>query len=107
MNLPFAEYCFGLQELHETHADLAHQSHVHGPIKLAGVDLRYTHRKCCSFARHEWVSHWNQDNSSEHVGVMNAYHRLFLLGRHIISFDCTVHAKQVRLMVINVQNTSL
>jgi len=88
--------CDVIQEIHETHADMAHLSQVHGPIKLAGIDLRYTRRKWWSFARHEWMSHWNQDNNNEHVGVINAYHRLFMFGRHMITFDCTVHAKQVR-----------
>jgi len=84
-----------VQEIHETHADMAHLSQVHGPIKLAGVDLQYTHAKWCSFARHEWTRHWNQDNNSEHIGLLNAYHRLFLLGRHLFTFDCTVQTKQV------------
>jgi len=88
--------CDMAQEIHETHADMAHLSQLHGPIKLTGVDLRYTRRKWWSFAWHEWMSHWNQDNNREHVGLMNAYHRLFLLGRHMTTFDCTVHTKQVR-----------
>jgi len=85
-----------IQELHETRADIAHLSQVHGPFKLAGVDLRYTRSRCWGVARHEWMSHWNQDGNSDHVGVINACHRLFLLSRHVNSFDCTVHAKQVR-----------
>ena len=84
-----------VQEVPENGADVAHLSHLHGPIMTAGVDLRYTYNKFWSFAKHSWQGKWNQDEELKHVGVMELNHTIKLFGFEFPLLDMKVMAHQV------------
>jgi cholesterol 7-dehydrogenase len=98
-----------IEEVPENGADVAHLSQVHGPIMIAGVDLRYTYSKWWSFARHDWNGAWNQasDPDKKHIGILDLVHRLELFGFNCPVLDLKVQARQIGPGIVNLTFDSL
>jgi cholesterol 7-dehydrogenase len=98
-----------IEEVPENGADVAHLAQVHGPIMLAGIDLRYTYSKWWSFARHDWNGQWNQDSDPDkkHIGVLDLIHRIEMFGRKFPLLDLKVQARQIGPGIVNLTFESL
>ncbi|KAH9488224.1 Cholesterol 7-desaturase [Bulinus truncatus] len=85
-----------IEEIPENGADVVHLSQVHGPIMLAGIDLRTMWSKWWSFASHAWTAAWEQCPEPDgHIGKMTLSHKIYLFGFNLHMLNLTVHVKQI------------
>uniref|UniRef100_A0A2C9JQQ1 cholesterol 7-desaturase n=1 Tax=Biomphalaria glabrata TaxID=6526 RepID=A0A2C9JQQ1_BIOGL len=85
-----------IEEIPENGADVVHLSQVHGPIMMAGIDLRTMWSKWWSFANHSWTAAWEQCPEPDgHVGQMNLVHKIFVFGYNLSIVNLNVQVKQI------------
>jgi cholesterol 7-dehydrogenase len=96
----FAFFCFcfsrHIQEVPENAADVAHLNFLHGPILIAGTDLRKTHSKL-TFLQHGWEASWApcEEEGKKHMSVLKLLHYITIFGYRVKAFDLLVTATQI------------
>lgn len=89
-----------IQEVPENGADVPHLNFLHGPIILAGNDLRTTHKakwyNPVSWMDHTWDAAWKPGKGDEaHIAFLTLRHGISLFGRDIPLLCLNITAKQV------------
>lgn len=85
-----------IQEVPENAADVAHLNFLHGPILIAGTDLRKTHSKL-TFLQHGWEASWApcEEEGKKHMSVLKLLHYITIFGYRVKAFDLLVTATQI------------
>lgn len=91
-----------IQEVPENAADVPHLNFLHGPIILAGNDLRTTHKPSwygpSGWMQHTWDASWKPEKigtENGHMAHLMLRHGISLFGRDIPLLSLTLDAKQI------------
>jgi cholesterol 7-dehydrogenase len=89
-----------IQEVPENGADVPHLNFLHGPIVLAGNDLRTTHKPSklnpISWLQHTWDAGWKPGKGDlGHIAFLTLRHGISLFGHDIPLLALELEAQQV------------
>ncbi|XP_064616986.1 cholesterol 7-desaturase nvd-like [Liolophura sinensis] len=85
-----------IEEIPENGADVYHLGQVHGPIMMAGIDLRFMYSKLWEFAKHEWTACWEAlPAPNAHIGQIKLTHSIKMFGKRLPPVDLSVDGQQI------------
>lgn len=90
------------KEIPENAADIAHLDYLHGPIFLAGTNLKEMRGGKWDCMQHRWDASWApcEDPSEKHCSLLNIKAHVQILGRLMPFFAFDFKAKQVLCTVV-------